>query len=260
MGNVVLWKPAATAMLSAGYIMKLLEEAGLPPGVINFVPATPALITDVALTHRDLAGVHFTGSTGVFNSMWKTIGKNMANYRTYPRIVGETGGKDFIVAHPRPTRRLAVALCAAPSSTRARSARRRRALRAAVAVARREDAMVAMMKDIAMGDVRDFRNFMGAVIDKKAFDKIKGYIDDAKHNGGSSPAAAQGATGYFIEPTLVESADPGDTHDVRGDLRPGGHVLRLRRREVERDAQDRGPDFALRAHRRGVLAGPRGVA
>ena len=100
MGNVVLWKPSATALLSSWYTMLLLEEAGLPPGVINFIPGDAAMISDIALTHRDLAGVHFTGSTGVFNSMWETIGKNMNKYRSYPRIVGETGGKDFIVAHP----------------------------------------------------------------------------------------------------------------------------------------------------------------
>ena len=99
MGNTVLWKPGATAMLSAWYIMQIFEEAGLPPGVINFVPGDAATISDIALTHRDLAGVHFTGSTGVFNSMWSTIGRNMGHYRSYPRIVGETGGKDFIVAH-----------------------------------------------------------------------------------------------------------------------------------------------------------------
>ena len=100
MGNGVFWKPAATAVLSGYYIMKILEEAGLPPGVINFVPGDSVMISDKVLTHRDLAGVHFTGSTGVFNSMWKTIGGNMSNYRTYPRIVGETGGKDFMIMHP----------------------------------------------------------------------------------------------------------------------------------------------------------------
>src|SRR5687768_16008265 len=100
MGNTVIWKPASSAMLSAYYLMKLLEEAGVPPGVINFVPGDAAMISDKLLAHRDLAGVHFTGSTGVFNNMWKTIGASMSNYRSYPRIVGETGGKDFIVAHP----------------------------------------------------------------------------------------------------------------------------------------------------------------
>src|SRR6478735_4172236 len=99
MGNTVVWKPASSAMLSAYYIMELLEEAGLPPGVINFVPGDPGLISDKLLSHRDLAGVHFTGSTAVFNNMWKTIGASMSKYRSYPRIVGETGGKDFIVAH-----------------------------------------------------------------------------------------------------------------------------------------------------------------
>jgi 1-pyrroline-5-carboxylate dehydrogenase len=128
MGNTVVWKPAATAMLSAWHVMQLLEEAGLPPGVINFVPGDPKAVSDVLLTHPDLGGVHFTGSTGVFNGMWETIGRNMGRYRSYPRIVGETGGKDFILAHPRPTPpRWPWASCAARSSTRGRSARRRAA-------------------------------------------------------------------------------------------------------------------------------------
>src|SRR5262249_37859449 len=100
MGNTVIWKPSATAMLSGHYLMRLLEAAGLPPGVVNMVPGDPAAISDIVLGHRDLGGVHFTGSTAVFNSMWKTIGANTATYRSYPRLVGETGGKDFILAHP----------------------------------------------------------------------------------------------------------------------------------------------------------------
>ena len=126
MGNTVLWKPASSAMLSAWYVFRVLEEAGLPPGVINFLPGNPAEISNVALSHRDLAGVHFTGSTTVFNAMWKTIGENMSRYRSYPRIVGETGGKDFIVAHPSADpQALAVAIAAVATSTRGRSARRR---------------------------------------------------------------------------------------------------------------------------------------
>ena len=209
MGNTVIWKPASSAMLSAHYLMKLLEEAGLPPGVINFVPGDPATVSDVALAHRDLAGVHFTGSTGVFNNMWKTIGASMANYRSYPRIVGETGGKDFIVAHPSADpAALAVAIvrggfeyqgqkCSAASRVYVP-----RSLWPEV-----KDRCVAMMKEIRMGDVTDFRNFMGAVIDQKAFTKISEYLDDAKRNatiihGGK----AEGKKGYFIEPTLVEAS------------------------------------------------------
>jgi 1-pyrroline-5-carboxylate dehydrogenase len=212
MGNTVVWKPASTAMLSSYYIMKLLEEAGLPPGVINFVPGDPAAISEVALTHRDLAGVHFTGSTGVFNSMWQTIGGNMTRYRSYPRIVGETGGKDFIVAHASTDpQALAVAMVRGAFEYQGQkcSAASRAYVPASLWPEVKERA-VAMMKDIRMGDVQDFRNFMGAVIDKKAFTKISEYVDDARRNativqGGT----AKGDAGYFIEPTLVESRDPG---------------------------------------------------
>ncbi len=212
MGNTVVWKPASTAMLSAYYIMKLLDEAGLPPGVINLVPGDAAEISDVLLSHRDLAGVHFTGSTNVFNSMWKTIGANMSRYASYPRIVGETGGKDFIVAHPSAdAEALAVAIvrggyeyqgqkCSAASRVYVP-----RSLWNGV-----RDRVVAMIDDLRIGDVRDFRNFVGAVIDRKSFDKISGYVDDARRN---ATIVAGGKTddkrGYFIHPTLVEAHDPG---------------------------------------------------
>jgi 1-pyrroline-5-carboxylate dehydrogenase len=211
MGNTVVWKPASSAMLSAYYIMKLLEEAGLPPGVINFVPGDAAAISEVALTHRDLAGVHFTGSTGVFNSMWQTIGGNMSRYRSYPRIVGETGGKDFIVAHPSADpQALAVGMVRGAFEYQGQkcSAASRAYVPESLWPEVKERA-VAMMREIRMGDVQDFRNFMGAVIDKKAFTKISEYVDDARKNakiiqGGT----AKGDRGYFIEPTLVESRDP----------------------------------------------------
>jgi len=212
MGNTVVWKPASTAMLSAYYIMKLLEEAGLPPGVINFVPGDPGPISETLLTHRDLAGVHFTGSTGVFNSMWETIGRSMANYRSYPRIVGETGGKDFIAAHASADpQQLAVAMVRGAFEYQGQKCSA--ASRAYVPQSlwpQVKERVVAMMRDIRMGDVQDFRNFMGAVIDRKAFTKIGEYIADARKNatvvqGGTTT----GDTGYFIEPTLVETADPG---------------------------------------------------
>ena len=211
MGNTVVWKPASTAMLSAYYIMKLLEEAGLPPGVINLVPGDAAQVSDILLAHRDLAGVHFTGSTGVFNSMWKTIGENMGRYRSYPRIVGETGGKDFIVAHASAdAQALAVALVRGAFEYQGQkcSAASRVYVPESLWPEVRDRA-VAMMKDIRMGDVTDFRNFMGAVIDQKAFKKISEYVDDAKQNatvvqGGVS----EGENGFFIEPTLVETRDP----------------------------------------------------
>jgi 1-pyrroline-5-carboxylate dehydrogenase len=211
MGNTVVWKPASTAMLSAYYVMKLLEEAGLPPGVINFVPGDAAEISDVLLSHRDLAGVHFTGSTNVFNSMWKTIGANMSRYASYPRIVGETGGKDFIVAHPSAdAEALAVAIvrggyeyqgqkCSAASRVYVP-----RSLWNGV-----RDRVVAMIEELRIGDVRDFRNFVGAVIDKKAFDKISGYVDDARRNATIvAGGKVDDKRGYFIHPTLVEAHEP----------------------------------------------------
>jgi 1-pyrroline-5-carboxylate dehydrogenase len=211
MGNTVVWKPASSAMLSAYYVMKLLEEAGLPAGVINFIPGDPAMISDVALSHRDLAGVHFTGSTGVFNKMWETIGGSMSRYRSYPRIVGETGGKDFIVAHASADpAQLATAIVRGGFEYQGQkcSAASRVYVPQSLWPEVRDRA-VAMMQDIRMGDIQDFRNFMGAVIDKKAFTKISSYLDDARANakiiqGGT----AKGDTGYFIEPTLVESREP----------------------------------------------------
>jgi 1-pyrroline-5-carboxylate dehydrogenase len=207
-----VWKPAATAMLSNYYVMRLLEAAGLPPGVINFVPGDAVQISNLLLDHHELAGIHFTGSTGVFNSMWQRVGQNLGKYRGYPRLVGETGGKDFIVVHPSADPQ-EVAVAAVRGAFEFQGQKCSAASRMYVPKSRWNDIrdrMVAMMKDIRMGDVRDFRNFMGAVIDKKSFDKIGGYIDDGKKNakviqGGGS----KGETGYFVEPTLVETADPG---------------------------------------------------
>ena len=212
MGNTVVWKPASSAIPSAFCIMKLLEAAGLPPGVINFVPGTASAVSDVVLNHRDLAGVHFTGSTEVFNSMWRTIGAQMDRYRSYPRIVGETGGKDFIVAHASADpQALAVAVvrggyeyqgqkCSAVSRIYVP-----RSLWKDVS-----DRILAMIHDIRMGDVRDFRNFMGAVIDRKAFDGIAAYLAEAKRSARVlAGGGANAEKGFFIEPTLVQAEDPG---------------------------------------------------
>jgi len=211
MGNAVLWKPASSSMLSSYYVMRLLEAAGLPPGVINFLPGDAVSISNTILDHPDLAGIHFTGSTGVFNSMWQKVGQNLGKYRGYPRLVGETGGKDFIVVHPSADPQ-EVAVAAVRGAFEFQGQKCSAASRMYVPKSRWNDIrdrMVAMMKEIKVGDVRDFRNFMGAVIDKKSFDKISGYIDDGKknakviHGGG-----CKGDEGYFIEPTLVESTDP----------------------------------------------------
>ena len=211
MGNAVLWKPASSSMLSAYYVMRLLETAGLPPGVINFLPGDAVSISNVILDHPDLAGIHFTGSTSVFNSMWQKVGQNLGKYRGYPRLVGETGGKDFIVAHASADPQ-AVAVAAVRGAFEFQGQKCSAASRMYVPKSRWNDIrdrMVAMMKEIKVGDVRDFRNFMGAVIDKKAFDKIAGYIDDGKKNAKViSGGGCKGDEGYFIEPTLVESSDP----------------------------------------------------
>ncbi len=211
MGNTVVWKPASAAIPSAYSIIRLLEAAGLPPGVINFVPGDAVAVSETVLRHNGLAGVHFTGSTEVFQALWKTVGENISRYRSYPRIVGETGGKDFIVAHPSadPTA-LAVAVVRGGyeyQGQKCSTASRIYIPRSLWKDVR--DPMIAMIRDIKMGDVQDFRNFMGAVIDRKAFDKISGYLLEAKKTakvlaGGGS----HGETGYFIEPTLVQVEDP----------------------------------------------------
>jgi len=211
MGCTVVWKPASTAMLSAHYIMRLLIEAGLPPGVINLVSGDAVMISNAVLSSRDLAGAHFTGSTAVFNAMWKTIGGSMSTYRSYPRIVGETGGKDFIVAHPSADpQALAVAIVRGAFEYQGQKCSAASRLYVAKSIwPDVRDRAVAMIKELRMGDVRDFRNFMGAVIDKKGFDKITGYIADARANATVvAGGTADDSKGYFVEPTLVETADP----------------------------------------------------
>jgi len=210
MGNTVLWKPAATAMLSAWNVFQLLEEAGLPPGVINFLPGDPVAISNVALKHRDLAGVHFTGSTGVFNHMWETIGQNMGGYKSYPRIVGETGGKDFIVAHASAdAQALAVGMVRGAFEYQGQkcSAASRAYIPKSIWPDVR-DRCVAMMAEIKQGDVRDFRNFVAAVIDERAFDRNKRYLDLAKTSANIiAGGGADKSKGWYIEPTLVEAQD-----------------------------------------------------
>jgi 1-pyrroline-5-carboxylate dehydrogenase len=212
MGNTVIWKPASSAMLSAYYIMRLLEEAGMPPGVINFVPGEAQQITRILLDSPELAGVHFTGSTFVFNSMWKTIGENIGRYRSYPRIVGETGGKDFIVAH-QSADPAALAVAIARGGYEYQGQKCSAASRVYVPQSLWPDVRdraVAMMRDMKQGDPADFRTFVSAVIDRKAFSKISEYLDDAKKNAKVlQGGAAKGDKGFFIEPTLIETADPG---------------------------------------------------
>jgi 1-pyrroline-5-carboxylate dehydrogenase len=212
MGNTIVWKPAATAILSGYYTLRVLEEAGLPPGVINLVAGDSVQITGILLDSPELAGVHFTGSTAVFNSLWKTVGENIGKYRGYPRLVGETGGKDFIVVHPSADP-AAVAVAIARGGFEYQGQKCSAASRVYVPESlwnEVRDRTVAMMQELKVGDIRDFRNFVGAVIDRKAFTKISGYLDEAKKTarvlqGGT----AMGDEGYFIQPTLIQTDDPG---------------------------------------------------
>ncbi len=211
MGNTVVWKPASSAMLSAYYLTQLLEAAGLPPGVINFVPGPAGPISEALLASKDLAGIHFTGSTAVFQQLWRSVGANIGTYRAYPRIVGETGGKDFIVVHPSADP-AAVAVAIVRGGFEYQGQKCSAASRVYVPQslwADVRDRTVAMMRGISMGDVRDFRHFMSAVIDERAFDKIQGYLADARqHATILQGGGADNSRGYFIEPTLVETRDP----------------------------------------------------
>ena len=212
MGNTIIWKPAGTAMLSGYYTLKVLEEAGLPPGVINMIPGDPIEISRILLESPELAGVHFTGSTAVFNHLWRNVGENIDRYKGYPRLVGETGGKDFIVVHPSADP-AAVAVAMARGGFEYQGQKCSAASRVYIAESlwgEIRDRTVAMMQDIRVGDVRDFRNFVSAVIDEKAFTKISGYLEHARtHARVLQGGTAQGENGYFVQPTLIQTDDPG---------------------------------------------------
>ena len=213
MGNVSIWKPSDKAMYSGYYVMKLLEAAGLPPGVINFVPGDPAAITDVLLDSRELAGIHYTGSTAVFQSIWSRVGERISRYRGYPRLVGETGGKDFILAHPSSeVDELSVAIVRGAFEYQGQkcSAASRIYVPASLWPSVREKTLE-LIAQIKVGDPRDFRNFMAAVIDGRSFEKIRSYIDHAGSASGVDVIAGGGtddSVGYFVEPTLVQVEDP----------------------------------------------------
>ena len=214
MGNTVVWKPASTAAVSAHFLMKLFEEAGLPPGVINLVYGSGAAVGDPALASEHLAGIHFTGSTPVFQGMWQTVGGNIAGYRNYPRIVGETGGKDFIVAHPSAdAEALATAILRGSFEYQGQkcSAASRVFAPASLWPQVREQ-VVAGIGDMKMGDVADFSNFVGAVIDAGSFATQKEAIEEAKASGGTAQVIAGGgyddSEGWFIQPTVIETSDP----------------------------------------------------
>ncbi|MCY4507562.1 MAG: L-glutamate gamma-semialdehyde dehydrogenase [Acidobacteria bacterium] len=213
MGNTVLWKPASTAVFSAYWLMKLLEEAGLPPGVINLVPGSGGQIGGPAMAHPDLGGVHFTGSTEVFQDMWRTVGGNIAGYRSYPRIVGETGGKDFVFAHASadPDELTANLIRGAYEYQGQKCSAASRAYVPESLWNRCRDEVVGEVGAIRYGDVTDFTNFMGAVIDKASFDKQKRYIDAARTDSDADVicgGVCDDSTGYFISPTIIQAHDP----------------------------------------------------
>ena len=213
MGNVVVWKPASTAVLSNYYLMQLYKEAGLPDGVINFLPGSGPDISSVVFNHPDFAGLHFTGSTSTFDGFWKTIVEHMDTYRTYPRIVGETGGKDFVVAHPSadPKALITALIRGAFEYQGQKCSDASRAYIPQSLWKEIKQELVDQTESLRMGDVRDFRNFVNAVIDEAAFDKIMGYIEKAKNsNVAKIIAGGKGdkSKGYFIRPTIIETEDP----------------------------------------------------
>lgn len=213
MGNVVVWKPATTSLLANYYFIRILEEAGLPKGVINFIPSRGSQVSEIVLTDSRMAGFHFTGSTATFQTIWKNVGENIANYASYPRLVGETGGKDFVFAHETAQADKVVAALVR-GAFEYQGQKCSAASRAYIPASLWEEVKSGVIEETAklkVGDVRDFRNFMGAVIDKPAFDSIKEYIEYAK----SSPEAEiiaggtyDDSVGYFIQPTVIVTTNP----------------------------------------------------
>ncbi|MBE0594213.1 MAG: L-glutamate gamma-semialdehyde dehydrogenase, partial [Gemmatimonadales bacterium] len=213
MGNVALWKPSRTSIYSAYYLMRMFEEAGFPPGVLNFVPGDPVGITDAVLSSPDFTGIHYTGSTAVFQSFYRTIGERIASYKTYPRIVGETGGKDFIVAHSSADPDALVTAIVRGAfeyqGQKCSAASRLYVPRGLWKTIKKD--LLTQISDLAMGDVADFRNFMGAVIDENAFNDITGYIEKARKSDDATilvGGEADKSKGYFIRPTLIEAKKP----------------------------------------------------
>jgi len=213
MGSTVIWKPAATAAYSNYLLFRLLQEAGLPPGVINFVPGPAAVISERLLADRHLGGIHFTGSTEVFQTLWKQVAANLTSYADYPRLVGETGGKDFILAHASADVD-ALATGIVRGAFEYQGQKCSAASRAYVPESlwpKLRDRVLGLLADVRVGDPADFRNFMAAVIDRKSFDKIKGYIEGAKNDPKAKllfGGECDDADGYFVHPTLIQVEDP----------------------------------------------------
>jgi 1-pyrroline-5-carboxylate dehydrogenase len=217
MGNTVLWKPAPTQQLAAHYTMRLLEAAGLPPGVINMLPGDGRAVSEVALTHPDLAGIHFTGSTATFGFLWRTVADNLATYRAYPRLVGETGGKDFVIAHPSADvdiLRTALTRGAYEFQGQKCSAASRAYIPQSIWSRLRDD-FIDEVNGLSMGDITDFSNFMGAVIDKRSFDRLTGVLDQVRGENGVDILAggtSDDSEGYFVRPTVIQADNP--EHEV----------------------------------------------
>ena len=213
MGNSVVWKPASSTVYSNYYIFKLFEAAGLPPGVINFVPGDAGVISEVLLNHSDLAGIHFTGSTAVFQKMWRTVGENISKYKTYPRLVGETGGKDFILAHAsaEPDALITAIIRGGFEYQGQKCSAASRVYIPDSLWKRIKDKLIETTNSLSIGDVSDFRNFMGAVIDRAAFQKLAGYIQEAQRSDDAQVIAGgetDDSVGYFIRPTLIQARRP----------------------------------------------------
>jgi 1-pyrroline-5-carboxylate dehydrogenase len=213
MGNVVVWKPATTALLSNYYFMRILEEAGLPKGVINFVPSRGSQVSEVVLTDPRMSGFHFTGSTSTFQTIWKTVGENIANYKSYPRLVGETGGKDFVFAHESAQADKVVANLVR-GSFEYQGQKCSAASRAYIPASLWEEVKAGLVEETAklkVGDIQNFTNFMGAVIDKAAFDSITSYIDYAKESNEAeiiTGGTYDDSVGYFVQPTIIVTTNP----------------------------------------------------
>lgn len=213
MGNVALWKPASSAVFSNYYVMKLLQEAGLPDGVINFIPSPGSLIGDIVFNNSSFAGVHFTGSTQVFNTIWKTVGQNIDKYKSYPRLVGETGGKNFVFAHNSSNidKLVAALIQGAYEYQGQKCSAASRAYIPSSIWSEVKTKLVSEIQTIKIGDVEDKEVMMGAVIDQKSFDKIKYYIEFAKKSNQTEIIVGGGfdsTKGFFIEPTVIVVTDP----------------------------------------------------
>lgn len=213
MGNTTVWKPATTALLSNYYLMKIFQEAGLPDGVINFVPGSGSLISKVVLEHPDLAGIHFTGSTATFKTLWKTTSENLDRYRSFPKLVGETGGKDFIFAHSS-ARPLELATAIVRGAFEYQGQKCSAASRSYIPKSLWRETkkhMLQMASEMKVGDVRDFNNFVNAVIDEHAYDNIMSYIQRAKKSKDTEiliGGTGDKSKGYFIQPTIILTSNP----------------------------------------------------